>query len=63
MEEEMGMNQDQMEEYDQEMMGEYDENMEDMGDENMDQMEDDMNEDGYGAEVCYFTYFLFFILG
>jgi hypothetical protein len=30
----------------------------------MDQMEDDMNEDGYGAEVCHFTYYLlFFILG
>lgn len=45
------------------MMGEYDENMEDMGDENMDQMEDDMNEDGYGAEVCHFTNYLFFFLG
>ena len=49
--EEMGMDQDQMEEYDQELAGEYDENMEDMGDENMDQMEDDMGDDGYGAEV------------
>ena len=57
--EEMGMDQDQIEEYDQELAGEYDENMEDMGDDNMDQMEDDMNDDGYGAEVNQLFFYKF----